>query len=229
MDKAGNDNKSNQCNPNNPRYQGHQKGYQGTGDKADLDNHGQQLNPNNPKYQETLHLTVISSPHPGPRDPPSHCNLITTSQRPRDPPSHCNLITTSRRPKDPPSHCNLITISHRPTDPPPHCNLITTSRRPTDPPPDCTLITTSRRPTDPPLDCNLIITALSNKPDTPRGWRSLNRKISFLLFSLSLLLALNVTNAFFSSAQGTGDKADLDNHGQQLNPNNPKYQGGAKS
>ncbi len=24
---------------------------------------------------------------------------------------------------------------------------------------------------------------------------------------------------------GTGDKADLDNHGQQCNPNNVKYQG----
>ena len=28
---------------------------------------------------------------------------------------------------------------------------------------------------------------------------------------------------------GTGTKADLDNHANQLNPNNPRYQGGAGS
>ncbi|PAA47450.1 hypothetical protein BOX15_Mlig011114g3 [Macrostomum lignano] len=50
-DKAASDNKSNQCNPNNERYAGHQPGYQGTGTKADLDNHATQLNPNNERYQ----------------------------------------------------------------------------------------------------------------------------------------------------------------------------------
>ena len=50
-DKADLDNHSDQCNPNNPKYQGHSSGYQGKGDKADLDNHSDQLNPNNHKYQ----------------------------------------------------------------------------------------------------------------------------------------------------------------------------------
>ncbi|KAK3774866.1 hypothetical protein RRG08_008415 [Elysia crispata] len=45
------DNKADQCNPNNPKYQGHEKGYQGTGTKADLDNHANQLNPNNERFQ----------------------------------------------------------------------------------------------------------------------------------------------------------------------------------
>ena len=45
------DNKSDQCNPNNPRFEGHTPGYSGTGTKADLDNHGNQLNPNNERYQ----------------------------------------------------------------------------------------------------------------------------------------------------------------------------------
>ena len=45
------DNKSDQCNPNNPSYGGHTSGYSGTGTKADLDNHGNQLNPNNERYQ----------------------------------------------------------------------------------------------------------------------------------------------------------------------------------
>lgn len=48
-DTKSQDNKSDQCNPNNPKHEGHQPGYQGTGDKADLDNHGKQLNPNNPE------------------------------------------------------------------------------------------------------------------------------------------------------------------------------------
>lgn len=47
--KAANDNKSEQCNPNNPKYEGHQTEYQGTGDKPDLDNHSDQMNPNNEK------------------------------------------------------------------------------------------------------------------------------------------------------------------------------------
>ena len=49
--KASNDNKSGQCNPNNPKYEGHQSGYTGTGTKSDLDNHGNQLNPNHPEYK----------------------------------------------------------------------------------------------------------------------------------------------------------------------------------
>ena len=48
---AANDNKSNQCNPNNAEYRGHQSGYTGTGDTADLNNHANQLNPNNSRYQ----------------------------------------------------------------------------------------------------------------------------------------------------------------------------------
>ena len=50
-DKADLDNHSNQCNPNNERYQGYSSAYSGTGTKADLDNHSDQLNPNNPKYE----------------------------------------------------------------------------------------------------------------------------------------------------------------------------------
>ena len=42
-DKAGRDNRSNQLNPNNPRYAG-------AADKAGLDNRSNQLNPNNPRY-----------------------------------------------------------------------------------------------------------------------------------------------------------------------------------
>ncbi|KAK3090510.1 hypothetical protein FSP39_012390 [Pinctada imbricata] len=49
--QANNDNKSSQCNPNNPNYGGHQPGYTGTGTKADLDNHSNQLNPNNERFQ----------------------------------------------------------------------------------------------------------------------------------------------------------------------------------
>ncbi|KAH3872166.1 hypothetical protein DPMN_035380 [Dreissena polymorpha] len=49
--KANQDNKSDQCNPNNPSYQGHQTGYTGTGTKPDLDNHGNQKNPNNERFQ----------------------------------------------------------------------------------------------------------------------------------------------------------------------------------
>ena len=48
---AANDNKANQCNPNNADYSGHQPGYQGTGDAADLNNHGNQMNPNNSRFQ----------------------------------------------------------------------------------------------------------------------------------------------------------------------------------
>ena len=49
--KADLDNHANQCNPNNPNYQGHTSGYSGTATKADLDNHANQLNPNNSKFQ----------------------------------------------------------------------------------------------------------------------------------------------------------------------------------
>lgn len=49
--QANNDNKSGQCNPNNPEYKGYTSGYSGTGTKADRDNHGNQLNPNNERYQ----------------------------------------------------------------------------------------------------------------------------------------------------------------------------------
>lgn len=49
--QAGLDNHSDQCNPNNLKYEGHQKGYTGIGSKPDLNNHGEQLNPNNWKFQ----------------------------------------------------------------------------------------------------------------------------------------------------------------------------------
>lgn len=49
--KADLDNHGNQCNPNNPNFQGHTPGFGGTGTKADLDNHGNQLNPNNPRFE----------------------------------------------------------------------------------------------------------------------------------------------------------------------------------
>ncbi|GLH07860.1 Uncharacterized protein GBIM_13264 [Gryllus bimaculatus] len=53
MDKATQDNRTNQCNPNHsPTGPGHKSGYQGTGTKADLDNHSKQLNPNNPQYKK---------------------------------------------------------------------------------------------------------------------------------------------------------------------------------
>ena len=44
-------NHSNQCNPNNRNYQGHDSSYTGTGTKPDLGNHSNQCNPNNPNYQ----------------------------------------------------------------------------------------------------------------------------------------------------------------------------------
>lgn len=51
MDKAGQGNRTNQCNPTHtPTGPGHQAGYKGQEGKADLDNHGQQMNSNNPKY-----------------------------------------------------------------------------------------------------------------------------------------------------------------------------------
>ena len=50
--KDVNDNRSDQCNPNNDKYEGHKKGYQGDKDKDNLDNHNEQLNPNNKKFQE---------------------------------------------------------------------------------------------------------------------------------------------------------------------------------
>ena len=49
--KADLDNHANQCNPNHSSYDGHQKGYSGTGTKADLDNHSNQLNRNNDRFQ----------------------------------------------------------------------------------------------------------------------------------------------------------------------------------
>lgn len=48
--KADRDNHADQCNPNNPKYDGHTTGYGGSKTKADLDNHANQLNPNNPAY-----------------------------------------------------------------------------------------------------------------------------------------------------------------------------------
>ena len=51
QEKSNNDNKSDQCNPNNDKHQGHKFDYTGTGTKADLDNHGNQLNPNNPEFK----------------------------------------------------------------------------------------------------------------------------------------------------------------------------------
>jgi hypothetical protein len=49
--QAANDNKANQCNPNNAEHSGYQSGYTGTGDNADLNNHANQLNPNNANRQ----------------------------------------------------------------------------------------------------------------------------------------------------------------------------------
>jgi hypothetical protein len=43
-----------------------------------------------------------------------------------------------------------------------------------------------------------------------------------------LLLLLSCVQGGSTGYQGKGDKADLDNHAQQLNPNNPKYQGNKK-
>ncbi len=52
-DKPDLNNHSNQCNPNNPEYKGHQPGYQGTGDKPDLENHSRQKNPEDVRYQQS--------------------------------------------------------------------------------------------------------------------------------------------------------------------------------
>ena len=49
-DQAARDNRSDQLNPNNPKYQGGTTDYKGEGGKADLDNHANQLNPNNPEF-----------------------------------------------------------------------------------------------------------------------------------------------------------------------------------
>ena len=49
-DQAARDNRSDQLNPNNPKYQGGTTKYTGEGTKADLDNHGDQLNPTSDKY-----------------------------------------------------------------------------------------------------------------------------------------------------------------------------------
>lgn len=49
--KANLDNHGEQCNPNNPKYQGYSSTYSGDTSKANLDNHGNQLNPNNPNFQ----------------------------------------------------------------------------------------------------------------------------------------------------------------------------------
>lgn len=53
MDKAGQDNRAKQLNPNNPAGGGvgnRPAGYQGQGNTADLKNHGQQMDPNHPKF-----------------------------------------------------------------------------------------------------------------------------------------------------------------------------------
>uniref|UniRef100_A0A915JTA4 Uncharacterized protein n=1 Tax=Romanomermis culicivorax TaxID=13658 RepID=A0A915JTA4_ROMCU len=47
---SANDNKSNQCNPNNANYQGHNSHYSGTGTKSDLNNHSNQMNPTHGQY-----------------------------------------------------------------------------------------------------------------------------------------------------------------------------------
>ena len=53
MDKAAQDNRTNQCNPTHKSTgPGHQAGYHGTGTKADLDNRSNQMNPNNPLYKK---------------------------------------------------------------------------------------------------------------------------------------------------------------------------------
>lgn len=52
MDKQGQDNRANQCNPNHtPTGPGHLTGYQGEGTPSDLNNHANQLNPNNSNYK----------------------------------------------------------------------------------------------------------------------------------------------------------------------------------
>lgn len=53
MDKAGRDNRSNQCNPNNDRYQNHVSSYNGPKDNAAIDNRSNQMNPNNAAYHGT--------------------------------------------------------------------------------------------------------------------------------------------------------------------------------
>ena len=51
MDKAGQGNRGNQCNPTHtPSGPGHQGAYQGQGGRADLNNHGNQLNPNHSQF-----------------------------------------------------------------------------------------------------------------------------------------------------------------------------------
>lgn len=52
MDKAGQDNRANQQNPNHEKTgPGRSAYYSGTGTKPDLDNHSNQKNPNNERYQ----------------------------------------------------------------------------------------------------------------------------------------------------------------------------------
>jgi len=51
--KADNDNKSNQCNPNNDKHQGHTNAYGGDGTQKDKDNHGNQMNPNNATFKSS--------------------------------------------------------------------------------------------------------------------------------------------------------------------------------
>lgn len=50
MDQAGRDNRGNQFNPNNERYQGGHTYFTGPRDKPVMDNKAQQQNPNNPNY-----------------------------------------------------------------------------------------------------------------------------------------------------------------------------------
>ncbi|CAD6238351.1 GSCOCG00008440001-RA-CDS [Cotesia congregata] len=50
-DRAGNANRTNQCNPNHaPTGPGHQAGYHGSGTTSDRNNHSRQCNPQDIKY-----------------------------------------------------------------------------------------------------------------------------------------------------------------------------------
>ncbi len=52
-DKADLDNHADQDNPNNEKYQGHDRHYDGKGDKPDLNNHSRLKNPQDVRYHES--------------------------------------------------------------------------------------------------------------------------------------------------------------------------------
>lgn len=52
MDRAAQDNRANQCNPNHTTTgQGHDAAYGGDKSKPAMDNHANQMNPNNSEYK----------------------------------------------------------------------------------------------------------------------------------------------------------------------------------